>query len=188
MTMTTMSQSEYADYRGVTRQYINKLVRQGRLVMTEDDKIVVAEADANLRDVETEEPATFNDAVARRQIAEAALAEFKLNRLNGALIEKAEAVSTTLEIFGDLREKLLEIPVNVAGKSLAQKTEREVAQVIRDEIERVLTAFAGELPRRLDAHELAEHPPVSGERSGGGDAGGEPGVDAAAEENSQPVG
>lgn len=214
-----MTQAEYARHMNVTRQYVSKLVKQERLPMV-GDKIEVAQADLALgkiprdevdanRDTDQNIPPSYNDAVRRRAEAEASLAELKLRKLDGTLVEKDEAVRATTEIFGEMRDRLTEFPVRIAGKVRAQKTEREVAAVIRDEIEAELTNFSLTLRQRLGVEPEAiskpvptpqpptdagpsdesEHiSPVDRVSGAGGDDGSSAGVDATAAPQLEPMG
>lgn len=68
--MTTLTQSQFARHLGVDRAYITRLKQAGRLVMTDDGKVKVAESEARI--AATADPA--KDQVAARHAAERAVA------------------------------------------------------------------------------------------------------------------
>lgn len=187
----TMSQSAYAEKRSVSRQYINKLVGQGKLPVDADKQILVAEADAvfdsgNVPPDEGPHSAAFATSQARKADADANLAELKYAKAIGTVVDKEEAEHAAHELFGDLRERLVtQLPPKIAPLLAAKTDERDVLWALRTALEAELTEFAIDLNKKF----AADVERVSSEAAGapdGGDSGSE-GVDAAPTALAQPL-
>ncbi|MDX2223595.1 MAG: hypothetical protein SFV21_12645 [Rhodospirillaceae bacterium] len=197
MSEAAISQAEFARRHGVSRQYVSKLVGQARLVM-DGDLIRVPESDAIIGKPHDDAPAptggTYNELALRKLAAETEQAELKLRRMDGTLVDRREVEAAVVTIFADLKDKLLDVPVKIAGKLMAKPTEREVAFTLREAIEDELTVFAQTIADKFPRQDIraepghAEIPEMAGERDADRDADGGEGADAPATPAVEPVG
>lgn len=158
---TWVPQAEAARVEGVSRQWINELVRRGRL-STDASKRV------NLRDVrrvraEELDPARgkhkqaggasnsseFSKARAKREQIEAELAELKLLQQRGELVLAADVRRELAGQLGALRDRLLQVGARV-GPVLAPETDlvqcvRIVDAAIHEALEEVARPAAAEV-------------------------------------------
>lgn len=198
-----MSQSDYARYRRCSAAYISQLKAQGRLVM-DGDMVDVAATDRDLGAPDAPNLSLPTDGapstdLAKAQLklveAQAALTELRVAERARELVEHAEITTLVANFFGDLSDKLLMVPVRIAGQLTTLKTEREVSTALTAALEDVLREFTTQLaktftaPTALDAP--AEPDVVQDETrqcAAGGGAGDHSGADAAPSDSTQPVG
>lgn len=168
------SQAEYARHRKVTPQRISDLKKEGRLVMV-GDRVDFLASDAALPNLPSEGedttpapttlPVVEGTEVSRAQLrklqAEASLAELKLAKAAGSLLDLEETVAAILTLYGELQEKLTGIGVRHAGELMAQKTEREFSTLLTLKIEEELAAFAKRLRDKFTPNGLAADPDPS---------------------------
>lgn len=204
----TMTQAQYARYRGVSEPYVHKLKEQGRLVFAEAGAIDVLKTDAALGGPpgETEEPKpadaaspTFSTWQAQRAEWDAKLSQLKYLREVERLVDRDEVDQLVADIFTDLRTVLTgQFPTRIAPQLASITAERDVLWTLREALEGELTEFAKTIALKFPrpARTAAESPPESPnaiadpprERMGDGDAGDCAGVDAAAAPEPEPVG
>jgi hypothetical protein len=157
-----MDQVQYAKHRGKTKQYINKLVKAGVLIMR-GGKIDVRASDQVLDDKplpEIDEPpaartmttartpedgqqrTTYAEARTIRTVFQAKLARLDFETRQGKLIE-AEGVRLRIsEHVRALRDGLLGLPDRLASTLAAETDQRKVHVLLRTEITRELEALA----------------------------------------------
>ncbi len=174
MAQKLITQAEYARRLGVSRQYINRLVKSGKIPVFAGGKVDAAAADAArvdnadparapfsklaqqeiprfLREDLPQAPAadpkqsSYQDARTLREQANAQRAQLELKQLQGLLVEKKAVEKEIGSIYRDFREKLLRIPRREAGKLVTLKTEREVAAYLEEMIRQALHSYADEL-------------------------------------------
>ena len=142
--MTAVKQIEFARLLGISRSYITKLKADGRLVVTDDGLVdvelsralITETADPNRDDVATrwaaertqkaapaaateseiDEPAsrTYADARARKEHAQADIAEMERDKQRGQLIERAAVEAAFEDVMTALRQSLEQQPHRVA--------------------------------------------------------------------------
>lgn len=108
-----VSQAEYARHRRVTRQAINALVKSGRLrapAVLSNGTIDIDMADAMLADPQTNvvRGSGMASARAKREEANARLAELALAEKEGKLVERARVESCAAELGALIRQRLTE--------------------------------------------------------------------------------
>jgi len=161
-----MDQVQYAKHRGKSKQYINKLVKAGVLVMR-GTKIDVRASDQVLDDKplpEIDEPlparpatgarggddsiggaqqrTTYAEARTIRTVFQAKLARLEFETKQGKLID-AEGVRLRIsEHVRVLRDGLLGLPDRLASTLAAENDQRKVHVLLRTEITRELEALA----------------------------------------------
>lgn len=159
-----MDQVRYAKHRGVSKQYINQLVKAGVLVMR-GTKIDVRASDKVLDDrplPEIEEPQPIRAAPLRpapdappgqqrtsyaeartiKMVFDAKLARLQFETKQGKLIE-AEAVRLRIsEHVRTLRDGLLGLPDRLSSTFAAESDPRKIHVTMKTEIARELEALA----------------------------------------------
>ncbi|MGE3333633.1 MAG: hypothetical protein AB7I36_08315 [Rhodospirillaceae bacterium] len=201
----TMTQADYARHRKVSAPRIAALIAEGRIPVDEHRRVLVAGAEAALGPMpfdetsnappdlnSAEQQTTLAKAQARKMEADAALSEIRTLQMAGKLVDREEVELAVATLFGGLKEKLLSMPVRIAGKVRSLSTEREVAAAIAEAIEDDLARFAKSLRDKFatgaseDGSDASEED--SGQRVPGGDDGGGASADPAAAPEPERVG
>jgi hypothetical protein len=159
-----MDQVQYARHRDTSKQYINKLVKAGVLVMR-GTKIDVRASDQVLDDKplpEIEEPppartvtrtpdeslggapqrTTYAEARTIRTVFQAKLAKLEFETRQGKLIEADGVRLRISEHVRVLRDGLLGLPDRLASTLAAESDQRKVHVLLKTEIHRELEALA----------------------------------------------
>lgn len=169
-----MTQAEYARRRGVSRQYVSKLVKSGTIRLEPDGLLDPAKADAAIRRVADPsrslgQPQTnrleerYDDYQATptaravspsgdrptfheiKSVTEALRAK-KLRReeaeAEGRLVPKTEVQRDGFEAARQTRNRVLALPMALAGRLVTMTNEREIAALLRDELTRALQLAA----------------------------------------------
>jgi hypothetical protein len=160
-----MDQVQYARHRGKTKQYINKLVKAGALVMR-GTKIDVRASDQVLDDKplpEIEEPpaarvvtsarpddgapqrTSYAEARTIRTVFQAKLARLDFETKQGKLIEADGVRQRISEHVRALRDGLLGLPDRLASTLAAETDQRKVHVLLKTELTRELEALAHSL-------------------------------------------
>lgn len=166
-----LTQAEYAKRRGCSKVAVHKAVKAGRISLTDDGKIDPVKADAqwsaNSRaragsepsaapapqaplppaaknPIEPAEVPTYQESRARREAAEAELAEIKLQQLLGTLIDAAAVKAEWAKQVAAVREGLLNIPARLAPVLAAEADVSKVQASLDAELRNVLAQFVGE--------------------------------------------
>ncbi len=154
-----ISQSEYARRKDVSRQYVNKLVQQGKIPTDEKKRIDPDVADSvlaqladparRLNDDENDpipaegfdaadagEPQTnghtsFAKFRSAREAYQAKLAQLDYEERAGKLVKKEEVEREAFDISRLLRDIFLSIPQEVAGTVVGMTDEKEIAKFLR---------------------------------------------------------
>ncbi|MCX8016438.1 MAG: hypothetical protein N2690_00850 [Rhodocyclaceae bacterium] len=153
-----MSMTEYAAYRGVSHVAVHKAIKAGRISTIDgkiDPKVADAEwarntrlrADNRPKRLQVQAQTDTNNEIsgedywtarARRECAEAAIAELKRAELEGKLI-RVEAVRAALaKRIASTRDALLQIPGRLAPVLAAESDMDRVAQLLEDELRTAL--------------------------------------------------
>lgn len=167
-----LTQAEAARREGLTRQYIGKLIGQGRLDTDSRKRVRLAQLRAvrandldpsrgkhkakaapfdpaaALRDIPPDGPTGgFTAARTKREEQQALLAELDVRKRTGELVEwaKVEALNASTAVM--IRESLLAIPDRLAAVLAAEADERRVRQVLDSELRSALEALATMLKR-----------------------------------------
>lgn len=171
-----LKQIEFAALLGVSRSYITKLKADGRLVMSGNkvdvaaSRILIAEtADPNRDDVASrwaaqrasiptalEEPeeesspaaGTYADARARKEHAQADIAEMERDRQRGLLIERAAVAAAIEDIMTAARQTLEQQPHRLAPLLVGHDLDYTRA-TLKQEINNVLADMARDYAQRL---------------------------------------
>jgi hypothetical protein len=163
--MAGVSQVEYARHIGKTRQYVNKLVKDGRIPLLPDGRIDPEAADAAWKAVAdpsrrlgpaAPEPPDDDDGdgesgagpgargpVFARERAEAAAVDTRIKRLDlaerlGQLVRKDEVELDAFSAGRAVRDRLMTLPLLVAGRLAGMGDEAEISRYLRAEIGRAL--------------------------------------------------
>ena len=151
-----VSKSQYARLRGCTPAAITHAIKQGRITLT-NGKIDPARADSewarNSRARGDSKPAgvdvppaaprdpNYAEARARREDAEASLAEMEVKRTEGNLVERQTVESAVFDAFRALRDRVMAAPRRCAPTVAPLSDLREIEAVIADELRRSFDAF-----------------------------------------------
>lgn len=169
-----VSQSEYARRRDVSRQYVNKLVQQGRIPTDEKKRIDPDTADAvlqmdadparRLNDPEQEnvpDPAnSFEEEAAggasgghtsfarfrsAREAYQAKLAQLDYEERAGQLLRKSEVERETFDVARQVRDRFLALPQELAGALVKLADENEIKKYLRAKIRDTLMEVADDV-------------------------------------------
>ena len=154
-----ISQSEFARRLGVTRQYVNKLIRLGKIekIGTKVDFVKASAALKNMADPvrkkssapppdpEPEsEPSdnsrapTFGEAKTMREIYNAKLARLRYEEESGSLIARDEVEDRARDIAIILKEGLLSLPTKMMEKLAVTSDPREINSILDAEVRDLL--------------------------------------------------
>lgn len=168
--MKRMSVKAYAKRRGVTPAAVRKAIKQGRIAEAVSknekgwneidpevaDRLWAANTDprprgrraakALLEKASNEAPkatgpGTYQDARARREEAEAKLAELKAGQLEGDLVRGREAYQRSFEFFRRLRDRILLIPDRVYAGFAAESDGQTIKLNLEAELIEALGQF-----------------------------------------------
>lgn len=178
--MPLISQNEYAQQRGVSREAVRRHVAAGRITLVDgkiDPVIADAQWSANVRNPRVpflrqshapavESPAPPPDCAisqssydlqlsrAKREHHEAALAEMRERKMAGELVELAHVHLAYTTLAAQLRAALERIPDKLAPRLAAESDEHHVHGLIMAELDQALSDMANDaeqLPARLQA-------------------------------------
>lgn len=160
-------QAAYAKSKGVSRQAINKLVKQGKLVLI-DGMIDPAVADELLKQrvnparsktaagglgkgglagemdppQRTDDSSRFFRARADREEAAAARELLELEKLQGSLVELEQVERALFEASRMLRDLVLNVPKRRAGDLAGMTNAAEIEQALTTDLRRALEEFS----------------------------------------------
>lgn len=144
-----VTQSELAEIRGVTRQYINKLAAQGRLGFI-DGKIMLSDALAQLGTAEDDDEDSPGYAAARAETERWRGKQARLNyeRDAGQLVRADQVDAAVFNAFFELREKVTGALPDMARRAMRAGSEREAMAIVEEAMDDVFTAVADAFERR----------------------------------------
>lgn len=147
-----MNQSYLADALGLSQSAISKAISRG--MPSDDVEAARAWRAANVRP----RADSVNDAVpgapdyhaarARREAAEATIAELRQAELEGLLIRVDAVRSVAASTLAATREALLQIPSRMASVLASESSAARVHELLQDEIHQALSQLAS-LPSRI---------------------------------------
>lgn len=166
-----VSQAEFARTRGCSRQYINKLVSQGKIQKDENGKIDPVEAvkamQANadpahdshrtiLPEVtEDHVPDTapagasadgsFQASRSQREFYNARMAEMEYLRKVGELLGREDVEKQVSHLARILRNRLMDMPGKLSGRLVSLTSEREITALLEETINELLTEISQRL-------------------------------------------
>ena len=109
-----LSQSKYAEHRNVTKSYITRLIKEGRLHLI-NGKLNVAMSDAELENKSNDDKApNYWRGKALHEKAKRTLAELDLKLKQDQLVEVDQVSAHLDKIFSAVRQRLLATPSKTA--------------------------------------------------------------------------
>ena len=173
-----MNQSELAERVGVSRQYINKLVLDGKITVTDGhvdleeaafefdipkkilEKNIEEMTAAELRGLrdsisspDQQEPnpnEMYRDARARKTNAEASKKELELREARGELIEAEQVKRDAAHCAKQLQSSILNVPDRVAAQLAAESDYTEVHRILSEALRTALSSVSVGLRREED--------------------------------------
>ena len=178
--MATGSLAAYAAHAGVSAPYVTKLRAAGRLVLIQDGDRPIVDFEAsdrrvhdtaqlgsenngsNARGARRERLATnsladesmaslYRRSQARREAANALLAEIEVETAKARLVERSTVESAVFEAFRALRDRVMAAPRRCAPTVAPLTDLREIEAVIADELRRSFEAFEQHISEQLAA-------------------------------------
>lgn len=160
--MTTMTQAEFAREIGVGRSRVHALKEAGRLVMAGDlvdveaskarieatrnsahDNQATAKVGAgDTAPAEESMPIRRIDAQARKEHAQADIAEMERDKMRGELLRKDDIVATVVDIVTTLRARLESLPAQLGPQVAAVSDEGICTAMIADHVEAALAELS----------------------------------------------
>lgn len=160
-----MNMSEYARHRGVKPEAVRYAIASGKLskslefpkpgrpplidpTIADSEWILevrVAKTRVDYAAAEGQAP-TIADSRARKEAADAELAELKLEREKGRLVDAEEVKKTAFKVARTVRDQMLNIPDRVAAELAAETDAFKINKRLTDEIRKALEhlTIAGE--------------------------------------------
>lgn len=143
-----VSQSEFARQMGCARSWVTTLKNQGRLVLTEDGRVLVEASKARIASsngVDSRSSVTtpqIKDARERRENIEAQLKQMDLDERMGKLMPADQVVSAISSAAVTLRSRLESLPDVLAPQLAAMANEQEIRAFLAEEIENLLAELS----------------------------------------------
>jgi len=145
-----MTKAAFARHRGVTGAAVTKMIKTGRIVVGDDNRIHVEAANNMLDGPVEQEPAPTNTdgspdidiERARKMKADADLAELKVKEAEGRLIPIEVIKAADFQTIRTWRDTLLGVADRLSAKCAATTDERKVNAIIMQEIRATLEAMA----------------------------------------------
>jgi transcriptional regulator with XRE-family HTH domain len=162
LTSNLITQAELARRLGVSRQYVGKLVRQGKIQRV-DGKIDLEVATGALRMLadparprntpellgEAEEDSTtFAEAKTMKEVYSAKLARLKFEEESGKLIERADIEDKARDVAVIVKESLLMLPNKLMEQLAVESDPREINVMLDREMREVLARMADQIKKR----------------------------------------
>jgi phage terminase Nu1 subunit (DNA packaging protein) len=151
-----ITQSELARRLGVTRQYIYKLVKQGKIVkegkLVDFDKAskaikMIADParssaiDSKPAQLDEESDQSFAEAKTMKEIYGAKLAKLKYEEEAGMLILKSDVKGKAHEVGKNIKEVLLSLPARVMDELSVESDPRKVNSILEKEVRDSLSSL-----------------------------------------------
>ncbi len=165
--MHTMTKSQYAEYRKVSRAAISKHVKNGNIVFASDGKVDVELSDYMLdqcseRVVQaatnptvgstTNGPIDADSYAAQRTLLtkyKAELAKIDLDRQNGKLVESAPLKDSSFLAARKLRDALYSFIDRMCGPLAADTNQLSIRNTLTDEFNKLLSTLVEDLKKLL---------------------------------------
>ena len=166
-----VTKGEYADLKGVSKSRVSQWAKAGRLVLTDDGRVMVAESDARLaltssprgaskaRSSSTTRPSsTLLDAAyearqidnARRARAEAEIAEMKAVRARGELVRTVDVIGEAETCAGIIARQLDQFPYQIYARLAAESSPNACLQILDDAVGELRNTIADEIGRVIE--------------------------------------
>ncbi|KPM60205.1 hypothetical protein H4C81_09820 [Pseudomonas monteilii] len=164
--MTYLTRTDYAKSKNWSRQYVGKLVQQGRLVLTDDGlvdvdaseqylamtsdpgrrntnaaAIPIVSTQASPQPVPMSSPIIspgYQQAKARLALAQAELTETNLRKANGTLVEVDVVDGAAFAAGRMIRDQILALPAQLAPELSAMTDSWQVERTLASALRRVL--------------------------------------------------
>ena len=157
MTKTTkenLSQSKYAEHRNVTKGYIGRLVKEGRLHLIKG-KLNVKMSDAELDNKSNDNKApNYWSEKALHEKAKRELAELDLKLKSNQVVEVDQIGDHLDKIFSTVRQKLLGMPSKIAPLVQAEESIGGVRIVLESAIFEVLSELSEYNPAKQKTNKV----------------------------------
>lgn len=165
--MNLMTKAEYAKHRGVSKPAVSKMVRQDRILLT-DDGLVDQEISDLLLDQFSESPLQNpkpklpandlrNNFIERMSAAEsyaesralltkykAELARLEIEETQGKLLDRSSVESTAFATARRVRDSILNIPDRISSVLAAETDQLEIRKILSDELRKSLEELSNE--------------------------------------------
>ena len=144
----SLSQSEFARHLGVGRSYVTALKKQGRLVLADDGKVLVAPSMESIAKTSgaPERAAVvtpnYSDAKERKEHYAAELARMDLEERIGKLMQADDVKAAIADAATTLRTRLESLPDQLAPQLAATSDEQQVRAMLADAVEMALGEMA----------------------------------------------
>ncbi|MGM7284486.1 hypothetical protein ABRY74_21820 [Pseudomonas guariconensis] len=163
--MTYLTRTDYAKSKNWSRQYVGKLVQQGRLILTDDglvdvdasEQYLAMTSDPGRRNSNTAAPVVpaqsspqsvpmsppivspgYQQAKARLALAQAELTETNLRKANGTLVEVDVVDEAAFAAGRMIRDQVLALPAQLAPELSAMTDPWQVERTLASALRRVL--------------------------------------------------
>ena len=165
--MALLSQAEFARQQGYSKQYVNKLVKQGKIQLI-NGKVDVEnalaaiqqQADPARADVLPSSPSTnsaptrnhqadYQKARALKETVKAQLTKLEYDKETGKVVSRAEVQDAWFRAGRMLRDQLLQLPDRIDARladilNLDEEALKKCNRVLKDEIHKVLEELSND--------------------------------------------
>lgn len=167
MAAELISQSEFARRLGVSRQYIYKLVKNGKIKRV-DGKIDFEESSKALENLsdptrtkpskkdddeppsnttppKAGQPPTFGEAKTMREVYAARLAKLRYEQESGSLVNRKDVEDRARDIAASVKINLMSLPSKLMEELAVISDPREINNILDKEIRMLLSEMADQL-------------------------------------------
>lgn len=138
--MTLISKIQYSKHRGITKQAVNDLINNGKLVMV-GNKVDVEESDKLLSPIIDNEDLDYNEARTKEKNFQAKTAELQYLELTKVLVRKTDVEKNAFDNAVEIKNLLLAIPGKVSPIIQGKNNINEIKNILKDEIVNVLESL-----------------------------------------------
>ena len=149
-----LSQSKYAEHRKVTKEYIGRLIKEGRLHLIQG-KLNVAMSDAELDNkLNNDKAPNYWREKALHEKAKRELAELDLKLKNDQLVEMDQVGDHLDKIFSAVRQRLLATPSKIAPLVHAEESVGGARIVLESAVFEVLSELSEYNPAKQKTNKV----------------------------------
>lgn len=129
-----VTQKAYAEHLGISRQAVNRMVRDGR-IPSKHGRIDPEAADLALTPTKGQtDEVTLAEAIRRKEWALAGLRELELKRKSGEVVDVAYVERCQVQVNSNIRQRLLGLPAKLTPQLVGVTSPAKVKAIIEREV------------------------------------------------------
>lgn len=149
--MKLLSQTEYAEHLGISRQAVNRMIHDGRIPHVHG-RIDAEAADRALANNSTNgDSMPLAEALRRKEAALAGLRELELATKSGEAVAISDVCNFLAQNNSIVRMRLLQMPSKLGPQlPVIEDMRRRIVEIMREEVRECLEELSNDLPSLVD--------------------------------------